>query len=251
MSVLANQPVPFGRPAAMQSRTQRFELPTFEYGPAIAVRRPDEPLANGQMPNCTLTGKNFCVLTKDYPMNEVRQAVERSFRSVRIMYEELQTVSDQELHKEDFLNATSSQAASGKFACQTQVEMMRPGWAKDEITKEWMLVVNTDVFPQRVRTESCAQPNTPCEFIAPFYDSTCQQRYSLHRMIAIDPHDPSRSPQVAVFKFPAGCVCRVHPIRKTTTSMIIQTTLSAQQTTPIPATIISSSTSRSIRRRRR
>lgn len=250
MSVLSNQPVPFGRPSAMQAKAQRYELPSFEYGPAIAVRRPDEPLANGQMPNCTLTGKNFCVLTKDYPMNEVRQAVERSFRSVRIMYEELQTVSDQELHKEDFLNATSSQAASGKFACQTQVEMMRPGWAKDEITKEWMLVVNTDVFPQRVRTESCAQPNTPCEFIAPFYDSTCQQRYSLHRMIAIDPHDPSRSPQVAVFKFPAGCVCRVHPIRKTT-SMMIQTTLPAQQTTPIPATIISSSTSRSIRRRRR
>lgn len=223
MSALANgQPVPFGRPSAMTmqstSKPTKVDLPTFEYGPSIAVRRPDEPLANGQVPNCTLTGKNFCVLTKDYPMNEVRQAVERSFRSVRIMYEELQTVSDQELHKDDF-NATNNQAASGKFACQTQVEMMRPGWAKDEITKGWMLVVNTDVFPQRVRTESCAQPNTPCEFIAPFYDSTCQQRYSLHRMIAIDPHDPSRSPQVAVFKFPAGCVCRVHPIRKSVAQM--------------------------------
>lgn len=225
MSALANQPVPFGRPSAMaiqqqqqqnKQQQQRFELPSFEYGPSIAVRRPDEPLANGQIPNCTLTGKNFCVLTKDYPMNEVRQAVERSFRSVRIMYEELQTVSDQELHKDDF-NSTNNKAASGKFACQTQVEMMRPGWAKDEITKEWMLVVNTDVFPQRVRTESCSQPNTPCEFISPFYDSTCQQRYSLHRMIAIDPHDSSRSPQVAVFKFPAGCVCRVNPIRRTST----------------------------------
>lgn len=255
MSALTNQPIPFGRPSAMifeqqQPSKHRFELPSFEYGPSIAVRRPDEPLANGQIPNCTLTGKNFCVLTKDYPMNEVRQAVERSFRSVRIMYEELQTVSDQELHKDDF-NSTNNQAASGKFACQTQVEMMRPGWAKDEITKEWMLVVNTDVFPQRVRTESCAQPNTPCEFIAPFYDSTCQQRYSLHRMIAIDPHDPTRSPQVAVFKFPAGCVCRVHPIRKTTTAtMLAQTSTSVLATTPSPVTIISSSTSKSIRKRR-
>ena len=252
MSAMANQPVPFGRPSAMvmqsgrlinpQQAPARVEYPVFEYGPSIAVRRPDEPLANGQIPNCTLTGKNFCVLTKDYPMNEVRQAVERSFRSVRIMYEELQTVSDQELHKDDF-NATNNQAASGKFACQTQVEMMRPGWAKDEITKEWMLVVNTDVFPQRVRTESCAQPNTPCEFIAPFYDSTCQQRYSLHRMIAIDPHDPSRSPQVAVFKFPAGCVCRVHPIRKTTASI---TTLA---TTSAPNSMSSSSTSKASQRR--
>lgn len=232
MSLLANQPVPFGRPSAMTmlqtnarpaSSKTLVEVPTFEYGPSIAVRRPDEALANGQVPNCTLTGKNFCVLTKDYPMNEVRQAVERSFRSVRIMYEELQTVSDQELHKEDF-NATNNRAASGTFACQTQTMTMKPGWAKDEITKEWMLIVNTDVFPQRVRTESCVQPNAPCEFIAPFYDSTCQQRYSLHRMIAIDPHDPSRSPQVTVFKFPAGCVCRVNPIRKTSATTLAPTT---------------------------
>lgn len=235
MSALANKPVAFGRPSTMvmgtavaqkldnlqqnkSGKQQSQRWPVFEYGPSIAVRRPDEPLANGQVPNCTLSGKNFCVLTKDYPMEDVRRAVEQSFRSVRIMYEELQTVSDQELHKEDFVNATNNQANSGKFACQTQVEMMRPGWARDEITREWMLVVNTDVFPQRVRTESCAQANTPCEFIAPFYDSTCQQRYSLHRMIAIDPHDPSRSPQVAVFKFPAGCVCRVHPIKKSSSS---------------------------------
>lgn len=257
MSALANKPVAFGRPVTMvmtmssgsnlQPEThsalrQHYELPTFEYGPSISVRRPDEPLANGQVPNCTLTGKNFCVLTKDYPMDAVRRAVEQSFRSVRIMYEELQTVSDQELHKDDYINATNNQAASGKFACQTQVEMMRPGWAKDEITKEWMLVVNTDVFPQRVRTESCAQANTPCEFIAPFYDSTCQQRYSLHRMIAIDPHDPSRSPQVAVFKFPAGCVCRVHPIRKTNLFQTPQTptTTPVAQTTTIPTISVSS-----------
>ncbi|KAG9509910.1 hypothetical protein GZH46_01560, partial [Fragariocoptes setiger] len=197
-SIVANQ--------NLSNDRARVILPTFEYGAPVAVRRPDAPLSSGQMPNCTLTGKNFCVLTKDYPMNEVRQAVERSFRSVRIMYEELHTVSDQELHKDDIANATNNQAARGKFACQTQVDEMRPGWVKDEITKEWMLVVNTDVFPQRVRTESCSQPNTPCEFISPFYDSTCQQRYSLHRMIALDPHDPSRSPTLVAFKFPAGCV---------------------------------------------
>lgn len=86
----------------------------------------------------------------------------------------------------------------------------------------------------RVRTESCAQPNTPCEFYSShFYDSTCQRRY---RMIAIDLPDPLRSPQVAVFEFPAGCVCKVYPIKKTTTSA--------------PFTMISWSTSKSIRWRR-
>lgn len=242
MSALKNSPVAFGRPATMsvapqgastglktaklmQQQQQQQQAPTFEYGPAIAVRRPDEPLANGQMPNCTLTGKNFCVITKDYPMNEVRQAVERSFRSVRLMYEELQTVSDQDLHKDDeppvliegggAVNVTTlttmapsgNHSSSGKFAaCQTKVEMLRPGWARDEISKEWLVVVNTDVFPQRVRTESCAQPNAPCEFVAPFHDSHCQQRYSLHRFIAVDPQQPSRVTTV-LMRFKAGCNC--------------------------------------------
>jgi hypothetical protein len=231
MSALKNAPVPFGRPATMMMAPPaggaaksakllaggRQQQPSVEYGPAIAVRRPDEPLANGQMPNCTLTGKNFCVITKDYPMNEVRQAVERSFRSVRLMYEELQTVSDQDLNRHESEQASGTDnnngnntqlltSGHGKFACQTKVEMLRPGWARDEISKEWLVVVNTDVFPQRVRTESCAQPMAPCDFVAPFYDSHCQQRYSLHRFIAVDPQQPSRVTTV-LMRFKAGCNC--------------------------------------------
>ena len=35
---------------------------------AVAVSRPDKPLADGSTPPCTLTGKNFCVFTSDYPV---------------------------------------------------------------------------------------------------------------------------------------------------------------------------------------
>lgn len=34
------------------------------------------------------------------------------------------------------------QASRGQFACETSSEVMRPGWARDEITNEWMLVVS-------------------------------------------------------------------------------------------------------------
>lgn len=33
-----------------------------------ALSRPDKPLENGSMPECTLLGQNYCILTKDYPM---------------------------------------------------------------------------------------------------------------------------------------------------------------------------------------
>lgn len=103
-----------------------------------------------------------------------------------------------------FTNVVSWQASRGELACQVKSENFRPGWARDEISGGWMLVVNTNLFPQNVRTESCSSPNERCSFVAPYYESTCQQRYSLHRLIAFDPHDSSKSPVVALFKFPAG-----------------------------------------------
>ncbi|KAH6944734.1 hypothetical protein HPB50_004629 [Hyalomma asiaticum] len=132
--------------------------------------------------------------------------VERDLKKIKIMYEELQTVGDPELFPN---HLGSGPAARGAFACETDAKTMRPGWAKDAISGEWMLVINTDAFPQKVRTESCRKPDEPCSFIAPFYESTCQQRYSLHRLLALHPWNPEKSPQVTLFKFPAGCSCRV------------------------------------------
>ncbi|KFM75782.1 Protein spaetzle, partial [Stegodyphus mimosarum] len=163
------------------------------------------------MPPCALDGRNFCILTDDYPADFVNRVVDKSMSKVRIMYEELQTVGDPELFKDQY---GDSPAARGSFACETEANVMRPGWAQESVSGDWMVIINTDLFPQKVRTESCRRPNEPCSFISPYYDSTCQQRYSLHRLLAVYPHDPNRSPVVALFKFPAGCSCRVDPIRK-------------------------------------
>ncbi|KAM7304024.1 protein spaetzle-like [Ixodes scapularis] len=199
---------PVGRPqrpppGADRPQYHHDEPPT---GPPVVVPRPDRPLPDGGFPPCKVQGDNFCVLTNDYPADFVGKMVEKSFKKIKIMYEELQTVGDPELFPN---HLGTSSAARGAFACETDANTMRPGWAKDAISGEWMVVINTDVFPQKVRTESCKKPDQPCSFIAPFYESTCQQRYSLHRLLALHPWNPERSPQVTLFKFPAGCSCRV------------------------------------------
>ncbi|XP_067124268.1 neurotrophin 1-like [Centruroides vittatus] len=163
------------------------------------------------MPPCAITGKNFCILTDDYPEDFVNKVVNHSITTMKVMYEELQTVGDPKLFESHF---GDSPAAKGNFACETEASTMRPGWAQNALNGDWLLVINTDIFPQKVRTERCKKPNEPCDFIASHYESTCQQRFSLHRLIAVHPHDPNRSPIVALFKFPAGCACRVDPVRK-------------------------------------
>lgn len=74
-------------------------------------------------------------------------------RQVKLMYEELQTVGDPELFKSHYGN---SPAARGQFACETTSDFLRPGWAQEAVKGAWMIIVNTDLFPQKVRTESCA-----------------------------------------------------------------------------------------------
>ncbi|XP_022241244.1 neurotrophin 1-like [Limulus polyphemus] len=162
------------------------------------------------MPPCALSGKNFCILTDDYPSDFVEKMMDEEMKvKIKIMYEELQTVGDPELFES---HLGDGPAARGQFACETEANVMRPGWVQDAISGDWMVVINNDLFPQKIRTESCKNPNKPCSFIESFYESVCQQRFSLHRLIAVHPWNPERSPVVALFKFPAGCSCRVAPI---------------------------------------
>ncbi|XP_013787149.1 protein spaetzle-like, partial [Limulus polyphemus] len=196
---------PISRPLPVTKVTER----PFPLGPPQTVVRPDRPLPDFGMPPCALSGKNFCILTDDYPSNIMDKMTDEEMKTkLKIIYEELQTIGDPELFVNHLGNGP---AAHGKFACESVPNVMRPGWVQDAVSGEWMIVVNSEFFPQMVRTESCKKPNEPCSFIAPFYESTCQQRFSLHRLIAFHPWDPGHSPVVALFKFPAGCSCRVVP----------------------------------------
>lgn len=159
------------------------------------------------MPPCKVKGRNFCVLTNDYPMDVVMKVVDDNIHKVKVLYEELHTVANPDLFPQHI--DTESEAGRGDFACETQEEELQVGWAREAVSKEWMVVVNTDHFPQKVRVEKCMRPREPCKAIDALFASTCQQRFSLHRLIAFRPWDPESSPVVSLFKFPAGCSCRV------------------------------------------
>lgn len=42
----------------------------------------------------------------------------------------------------------------GHFICESDVSYVRPGWAKNW-KGEWVAVLNTEIFPQSVRIETC------------------------------------------------------------------------------------------------
>lgn len=61
--------VPSGkRPTGKTPNTNAAIVYNPPLGPAISIDRPDRPLPDGSMPECTLLGTNYCILTKDYPM---------------------------------------------------------------------------------------------------------------------------------------------------------------------------------------
>lgn len=82
----------------------------------------------------------------------MNRVVDDNLHKVRVLYEELQTVVDPRLFPQHQID---SEAGRGDFACETQVEELQVGWAREAVSKEWMVVVNTDNFPQMVRVERC------------------------------------------------------------------------------------------------
>ena len=52
------------------------------------------------------------------------------------------------------LSSTRPPRHGGQFLCESTVEYVRPGWA-ETVGGEWVAVVNTRAFAQRVRVELC------------------------------------------------------------------------------------------------
>ncbi|XP_022644257.1 vegetative cell wall protein gp1-like, partial [Varroa destructor] len=175
-------------------------------GKAVETQQPDRTLLDKSSPPCKVKGRNFCVLTSDYPMDVVNRAVDENIQRVKFLYEELQTVTAPEISSEQQFD---SEIGRTDFACETQTEELQVGWAREAVSKDWMLIVNTELFPQMVRIEKCMHPREPCKAIDALFESTCQQRFSLHRLIAFRLSDIGSSPVVSLFKFPAGCSCRI------------------------------------------
>lgn len=87
-----------------------------------------------------------------YVRDVVNRAVDENIQRVKFLYEELQTVTAPEISSEQQFD---SEIGRTDFACETQTEELQVGWAREAVSKDWMLIVNTELFPQMVRIEKC------------------------------------------------------------------------------------------------
>lgn len=49
--------------------------------------------------------------------------------------------------------------------------------------------------------------STQCNFVAPCFDASCQQRFNIQKLLVIDPTNPYKGPFLSQFLFPSCCVC--------------------------------------------
>ncbi|KAK8393610.1 hypothetical protein O3P69_006730 [Scylla paramamosain] len=96
-----------------------------------------------------------------------------------------------------------------RYVCEATVKELRPGWGHSA-DGTLLKIINTENFPQRIRMEVCSGAvGDLCPFVPPPLASTCRQRYSLHKMAALDPQAPGGGVFQAAFRVPSGCFCQV------------------------------------------
>jgi hypothetical protein len=139
-------------------------------------------------------------------MDKVKTVVQHYIPRLSTLYEDLNHYTTQDYISHD--NSTHNYRHKGNFICESDVSYVRPGWAKNW-KGEWVTVLNTDVYPQSVRIETCKYPKKKCEYMPPCYHSYCVQRYTYVKLICLDPYNPDQKPTVDVFEIPSACSCFV------------------------------------------
>ncbi|GAB6023072.1 hypothetical protein CHUAL_007163 [Chamberlinius hualienensis] len=158
--------------------------------------------------NCSRSDRNVCPISNDdYPRFFVENTVKQHEVVLRELWKTLEADRNPaQIYPEDNEDETSKHDLS---VCDSTVETIRPGWARDARDDKWKIIINTPAFPQFIRTELCLRLNKECLFISPYYRSSCTEHHSAHRLVAIDPEKPSSVPVIGIFKFPCGCSCKV------------------------------------------
>ncbi|CAL8109798.1 unnamed protein product [Orchesella dallaii] len=168
---------------------------------------PPPPHHHGKYkPTCAGSGDNYCLYDQEYPMDKVSNIAQHYQNQLQPLYEEMNHYSLTDYISHD--NATHRYRHKGHFICESDVSYVRPGWAKNW-KGEWVAVLNTDVFPQSVRIETCKYPKKKCEYMPPCYKSYCVQRYTYVKLICLDPYNPGKRPTTDVFEIPSACSCFV------------------------------------------
>jgi len=97
--------------------------------------------------------------------------------------------------------------------CETDIELVRPGYAKN-VKEQWRAVMQGTDVTQTVRVERCLRPGTPCKHVPGCYETTCKQRYSFVRLLVFDPCNKFSGPSYDMFRMPTACDCQLTPPKK-------------------------------------
>ncbi|XP_076055324.1 neurotrophin 1-like isoform X2 [Oratosquilla oratoria] len=180
--------------------------------PGGAAPRPavvDPVLTPAMTPN-SRPGCSFdfspCRYDESYPRDKVNLIVDRFYNDITLMYKELHHVSPQDLVYYD--NRTHGYRSGGHFVCESRIQYIRPGWARN-VHGRLQAILNTDKFPQIIKVERCQYEGRRCEYLPPCYKSSCIQRTSYVKLVALDPEFSSQKPSVEVFEVPTACSCFV------------------------------------------
>ncbi|XP_063702936.1 protein spaetzle 4 [Culicoides brevitarsis] len=96
----------------------------------------------------------------------------------------------------------------GVNACPVKEEVVAPFWANNT-RGETLALLNLYPFEQYVHWEKCTNEHKQmfCRD-----GCRCEQQFSLHRLLAYDPHNECRGIFSDWFKFPSCCVCKCYDI---------------------------------------
>lgn len=93
-------------------------------------------------------------------------------------------------------------------ACPVKEEVVAPFWANNT-RGETLALLNLYPFEQYVHWEKCTNEHKQmfCRD-----GCRCEQQFSLHRLLAYDPHNECRGIFSDWFKFPSCCICKCYDI---------------------------------------
>ncbi|UYV70475.1 hypothetical protein LAZ67_7003182 [Cordylochernes scorpioides] len=130
--------------ASPASAISKSEIQSLKQGSSLKVRdsREKSTRAPKQPTSCILAGKNFCLMTPEYPSVTVKQVLQQH-KEIQEIYKDLQ------------MGAAETYEPSDSTTCRSEVQEVSPGWARTHRSGRWFLVVNTDKFPQNVRLDTC------------------------------------------------------------------------------------------------
>lgn len=93
-------------------------------------------------------------------------------------------------------------------ACPVKEEVVAPFWANNT-RGEVLALLNLYPFEQYVHWEKCTSEHKQmfCRD-----GCRCEQQFSLHRLLAYDPHNECRGIFSDWFRFPSCCICKCYDI---------------------------------------